>query len=236
MAILRALVYGILLLMLVVPLADSQVQPPNPTTHGDCTVLSAALAIDDEEAIAWEAISSYRVEHGLAALIWSPNLIESATLHATDMATRNYFNHISLTPDNRFPGARMFACGYPTSAGWGENIAAGWNDGVRAFEGWRNSPPHNALMLTAAMQVGGIARAYNEESNWGWYWVLNLGTQVDTVMAVTPTPTPTPTPTATYTPTVMATPATTATPMLGLPTIPPRPPGRYRPTMVPIRP
>ena len=50
---------------------------------------------------------------------------------------------------------RFAACGYPTNAGWGENIAYGYRTGLDVVKGWLASPEHRANLLNCkSTQVG----------------------------------------------------------------------------------
>jgi uncharacterized protein YkwD len=73
---------------------------------------------------------------------------------------------------------RLAAFGYDCAAynTWcGENLAAGPATAWETFDAWRNSPGHNDLLLKADFVTLGIGCAYNGDSTYGWYWVIELG-------------------------------------------------------------
>ena len=159
----------------------------------NCTVSSTA--IDSEEQAFLGLINNYRAQNGLGALSISTNLTRAATWHSTDMGQNNYFSHTDLL--GRSPSTRATDCGYPIGAG--ENIAAGgaWQSAQSAFTAWKNSSGHNANMLYGPYKQIGIARVYNNDSTYGWYWVTDFGTTNDgtsgggtAVAAPTATPAP----------------------------------------------
>jgi uncharacterized protein YkwD len=57
----------------------------------------------------------------------------------------------------------------------GENAAAGQATARQAFDAWCNSPAHNAILLNPNFVALGIGCAYNQDSTYGWYWVVDLG-------------------------------------------------------------
>src|SRR4030042_556962 len=97
-----------------------------------------------------------------------------------------------------------------------------------AFEAWRNSPGHNAVMLTSGFAVAGVGKAVDLESYYGWYWTEDFGDYDDSngswptptsIPTSTPSPSPSPTPTRTSTPTPSPTPTPAPAPgrMVGCP-------------------
>ncbi|MFQ5352470.1 MAG: CAP domain-containing protein, partial [Candidatus Binatia bacterium] len=130
---------------------------------------------------------------------------------ANDMASKNYFPSNHEDSLGRGPGQRGAAFGYPW--GVGENSGAGgvFSDPQAIFDAWRGSPGHNSNMLKSIYSMAGIGVAVNSQSNYGWYWVLDLGT-VLTEPGPAPTPAPTPTPAATPAPTASPSPPPTSAP------------------------
>ena len=55
-----------------------------------------------------------------------------------------------------------------------ENISAGYHTLAEAFSGWRDSPPHRANMLNAAVTRIGIAAVYAPNSKYKVFWALVL--------------------------------------------------------------
>jgi len=144
-----------------------------------------ALALDSEETAFLYILNDYRLTNDLSALALSPTLTTASELHSQDMADQNYFSHYSL--DNRTPYDRMVAAGYNYATSLGENIAGGYETAQNVFEGWRNSPGHNANMLSASFTVIGIGRAYDASSTYKWYWTTDFGGYDDSGEPLPPT-------------------------------------------------
>lgn len=144
---------------------------------------NATPACGDAEELAFlKLINDYRAEKGLGPLAMSPTLTSAARGHSQDMATKNYFDHNGL--DGSTFSSRIAAAGYPggTTA---ENIFAGSDKATGAMESWKNSPPHNANMLNPAYNAIGIGRAFDPNSEFGWYWTTTFGDQVDATCGTT---------------------------------------------------
>ena len=183
-------------------------------------VRGQALAPSEHEAALLALINDYRLEHGLSALKFSPTLTAAARWMSEDMAEHNSLGHVDSL--DRGPLERMAAFGYTQASLWGEIIGAGSATPEGAFDGWRTSPRHNAIMLIEGFVVAGVGRAYNPQSPYGWFWTVDFGDYDDSLAASTlpsptPTPTPTPTPSPTPTPTPSPTPAAlpSSAPMAG---------------------
>jgi hypothetical protein len=84
---------------------------------------------------------------------------------------------------------RVRDCGYRYNTYIGENIAAGVASAQAAFDLWKNSPGHNANMLSTNFTTIGIGREYVAGSPYGWYWTTNFG-GVDDGYAVIADPQP----------------------------------------------
>lgn len=191
---------------------------PAAFAAGDCTVTDTTF--DAEEKRFAELINEYRRQNGLPALAVSSSLNRMATWHAVDMARKGYFSHEDSL--GRRAEARGADCGTPKQVG--ENIAAGpyRSTAQNAFDAWKNSEGHNRNMLNAGYKQIGIARHYDPNSQWGWYWVTDFSLNSDgtnlltgnaTVPAGTDTPARTTTPVKTATPVPTKTPAATTAAM-----------------------
>lgn len=144
-------------------------------------------AVDSEEQNFLNLINDYRAQAGLSRLKLSIALLKSSDWLSTDMAMKNYFNHIDS--QGRDPVARMQAFGYGYSGSKGENIAAGYSDAATTFQQFKNSPSHNTVMLNPNFNVIGISRAYNAASKYRWYWTTDFGQYVDATVDSSPPPT-----------------------------------------------
>ncbi|MBI2933181.1 MAG: CAP domain-containing protein [Planctomycetes bacterium] len=150
---------------------------------------AAVFAQSSQEAEFLRLINQYRQEKGLQPLVLSPKLTQTAVWMSQDMAAKDYMSHTDSL--GRDPFQRMATFGYAYNTYKGENLAAGMGSAREAFIGWKNSPGHNANMLKPEFKAIGIARVYNSNSTYGYYWTTTFGGYVDGV-ATTPPATPTP--------------------------------------------
>jgi uncharacterized protein YkwD len=103
-------------------------------------------------------------------LRWSDRLARAAQAHSEDMASRDYFDHV--TPEGKDMSARVGAEGYTFSA-LGENIAAGQRSAAEALDSWLKSPGHCENIMSGAFQEIGVGRA--EGGSFRVYWTQNFG-------------------------------------------------------------
>lgn len=104
----------------------------------------------------------------------APNALlrRAARGHALDMATRDYFDHMS--PEGRGPAERAKAAGY-ASPFVGENIAAGQRTPSEVVDDWMKSTGHCSNIMDARYRVLGVGSATRSGSRMGIYWVQNFG-------------------------------------------------------------
>ena len=122
-------------------------------------------------------VNVHRAGLGLKALAVSPSLTASATWKAQHMATYNYMAHQDIAPPiARSAADRIAACGYP-SAGWGENIAAGWPSAASVLSAWLQSPGHRANIENPAFVVTGSG--VSAAANGTLAWAQDFGTTDD---------------------------------------------------------
>jgi uncharacterized protein YkwD len=164
---------------------------PSPSPAGgvgDCT--PAANFRPANAALAAEVVrlvNAHRTGMGLKALAISPTLTASATWKARHMATYNYMAHEDIAPPvARSAGDRIAACGYP-SAGWGENIAAGWPTAGAVLAAWLQSPGHRENIENPAYVVTGSGVATS--ANGTLVWAQDFGSFNDAGSAPPPTKT-----------------------------------------------
>jgi uncharacterized protein YkwD len=182
--------------------------------------IASPQAGQDEQALL-ELINAHRADNGLAPLNISPTLTDVAAWMSQDMAEKDYFSHTDSL--GRDPFQRMADFGYSYNAWKGENLAAGSDTPEMTFQLWRDSPGHNANMLNANFVVVGLAKAYDDDSTYGWYWAAEFGGYDDrggpppepsptTTPEPTPPPQPSPAPTPEPTPPPEPSPAPTPEP------------------------
>ena len=175
------------------------INPRSETTFFRALDISP-LDLGDEQTLFLQLINEYRVQNGHSTLEINSYLQTAAQWHSKDMADKNYFSHTdSLDRDYL---QRMADFGYTVSTYKGENIAAGYSTAASVFQGWKNSPGHNANMLNSNYLVIGIGLAYNDSSKYGYYWTTDFG-GIQTNPALSPTVTSTPGASVTATPTTL---------------------------------
>jgi uncharacterized protein YkwD/uncharacterized protein YraI len=149
---------------------------PAQFTERSLAVGSADVCADSEEVGFLSLINDYRAASGLRPLSLSSSLSSAAAYHSTDMAANGYLAHTLL--DGTTVEQNMANFGYEGST-HGENIAAGIQTAAEAMQTWQGSAEHNANMLNASFGAIGIGRAYDPNSQYGWYWTTILGDASD---------------------------------------------------------
>jgi uncharacterized protein YkwD len=203
------LLAGLVLLALLV---SAVVAPP----------AQAGVSYSSEEIAFVQLLNEYRISNGLQPLLVSDMISEACDRHNSDMGKYRFFDHYTQGSDwfavGASPWDRMAASGYNYNTYKGENIAAGYSTAASVFQGWKNSPGHNANMLGANYQVLGVSLVYVSGSPYGSYWTTDFGGYVDPTAhsvgspsSTTTTSAPTTTTTAAPTTTTTAAPTTTTT-------------------------
>ena len=114
----------------------------------------------------------------VAALSWNGQLESASSVHSTDMAVNNYFDHEGT--DKLRVGGRVQATGYSYSY-VGENIAAGHTNVNDVFNypngfGWMSSVKgHCENIMKASHRNLGASCKYNPNSDYQYYWTLVMG-------------------------------------------------------------
>ncbi|MBS3908029.1 MAG: S-layer homology domain-containing protein [Actinobacteria bacterium] len=138
---------------------------------------ATSTAATFEEFALLDLINDYRAGKGLGELVLSERLTQAAAGHSRDMAAKDYFSHKSLSGADF--SDRIKAAGYTYNTALGENIAAGQWRAADAFAAWKSSPGHNTIMLGKAYKAVGLARAYDADAKYQWYWTADFGGVVD---------------------------------------------------------
>ncbi|KOO50625.1 hypothetical protein AMD01_02435 [Priestia koreensis] len=94
-----------------------------------------------------------RQTHRLSKLSWDQNTADVAYGHSKDMSMNNYFDHVSPTAGDL---AKRLEKGEITYLTAGENIAAQYQDGAAAVEGWLNSEGHRKALLNKNFNKLGV--------------------------------------------------------------------------------
>ncbi|MEI6045760.1 MAG: CAP domain-containing protein [Chloroflexota bacterium] len=140
--------------------------PAAPTTSNPSN-------LDNEEVAFLHLINQYRQANGKVPLALNQHLINAAEWMSLDMANKDYMDHTDSLGNN--PITRIELFGYTANTYKGENLAAGYETAAKVLAGWQNSPGHNENMLNNNFRVIGIARAYNLNSSYRWYWTTDFG-------------------------------------------------------------
>jgi len=108
------------------------------------------------------------------ALAWNDRLLQAASGHSQDMASRNYFSHTSA--DGRTMVDRINATGYAWRS-LGENIAAGYPSVNAVVDGWMASDGHCANIMNPGFRDVGVACVTSTTSTYRTYWAMDAGAQ-----------------------------------------------------------
>ena len=148
------------------------------------------LALERE---VYTLVNQVREEHGLTPLAWNDKLAELARSHSRDMAEHQFFSHVNQRGEdvNRRAAEAGITCrkrrGNYILEGLGENLyetaryatyqrvfgesaerlILEWKTQQRiardAVDGWLQSPPHRANLLSPDYETQGIGVAHSEE-------------------------------------------------------------------------
>ena len=157
---------------LVAPGAAAAPAEPASVLGSNLAVNSADACVDSDEVGFLALINDYRAASGLRPLSLSSSLSSAAAYHSVDMAANGYLAHALL--DGTTVEQNMANFGYEGGT-HGENIAAGTQTAAEAMQTWQGSAEHNANMLNGSFGAIGIGRAYDPNSQYGWYWTTIFG-------------------------------------------------------------
>jgi len=118
----------------------------------------AGAGLDRTERSLVRLLNATRAQHGLSGLRAARPLSRAADAHSRDMLTAGFVDHTSSDGTSFDARVRRY-----TKAGLvGETLAVTpRRRGAGAVVGmWMNSPPHRAIILTAAFRRIGIARRW----------------------------------------------------------------------------
>jgi uncharacterized protein YkwD len=164
----RKIILAVLLMLAAcAPPPPSQPVATPPVNLSDRERAARDVHVDPAQAAS--LISEYRDAHGLSAVTPDPVLQGLAQAQADSMAAHNILSHtINGTLSARFDAAGLAQ----TTAV--ENVSAGYFSLPAALAGWRNSPEHNANLLSAKMKHLGIATAYAPGTRYLVFWALDM--------------------------------------------------------------
>lgn len=107
-------------------------------------------------------------------LQWDTRLQNTAALHSTDMARRDFFSHNN--PDGKGFADRIQANGYVWKTA-GETIASGQDTVAQVMKDWLISPPHCEQIMSASHQHAGAACVLDRKSVYVTFWTMSLGSE-----------------------------------------------------------
>lgn len=128
-------------------------------------------ATTDQERLL-SLINNYRQSNGLPVLAARNDVAAVAAAHSKNMHDQNNLNHIL---DGKSPSDRLNDAGIGYTA-MCENVAfnKGYSDPVQiCFDGWVNSPGHNANMLSSSVTHAGIGIYYSDAKGW-WFTFMGI--------------------------------------------------------------
>lgn len=143
-------------------------------TVGDGYNLRKTTDYTLNEKLNFHLTNGLRAINGVAGLSYCEDAAAVAKGHSTDMATRNFFDHIN--PDGKRSGERLNEGGVEWHA-CGENIVAGYYDPYDIADGWYNSSGHRKNILNSSYKYLGVGFAYNEKSDYRYYGTQNFYTK-----------------------------------------------------------
>lgn len=135
------------------------------------TVGTNVNATSDQERLL-NLINNYRQSNGLSVLTARNDVTAVATAHSKNMHDQNNLNHVL---DGKSPSDRLNDAGIGYTA-MVENVAfnKGYSDPIQTcFDGWVNSPGHNANMLSSNVTHAGIGIHYSEARGW-WFTFMGI--------------------------------------------------------------
>jgi uncharacterized protein YkwD len=158
--ILKIVASGLLPATLLTACANSSSAPLTlPPLYLPLTKNTAQL----DAGTARDMISSYRSNKGVAPLALDPDLQRLAEAEAAAMAAADRPSKAQTVK------SAVERLGYSAAEA---NLSAGYHTLAEAFSGWRDSPAHNAVMLSPGATRMGIATAYAPNSKYKVYWAL----------------------------------------------------------------
>ena len=147
------------------PPPNTTEKPADPPVEQDPSP-SAPTA---QEAKVLEITNQERATAGCAALKVDDRLTTAARGHSVDMATQNYFDHVSK--DGRSFVDRIKNAGFPNPGA--ENIAAGQQTPEAVMKSWMESAGHRANILNCDLKFLGVG--VGKGGKFGIYWTQNFG-------------------------------------------------------------
>lgn len=151
--------------------ATSAAPPPGTPEQPAAPLVENPAPTEEEvlEARVLEITNTERAANGCGALVFDERLAAAARGHSVDMATQDYFDHVSK--DGRTFVDRIRAAGYPSPGA--ENIAAGQPTAEAVMKGWMESKGHHDNIVNCDLKALGVGVA--KGGSFRIYWTQNFG-------------------------------------------------------------
>lgn len=173
---LRLLLSAVAAAALVLGPAPATVATAQPALF-DCDVADDGRDLDEIEWALLDRINAFRAELGLEVVERSPALERVARWKAASLAAGG--PRPLQVEDHDDPGRtwdqRFIDCGYPASAGFGENLGVTNGTVDDLFAGWVQSPSHLANLAHPDWRYIGLARA--DAGDGFTFWANAYGTE-----------------------------------------------------------
>lgn len=156
----RSLILGALGLSLS---ACAESRPPSGDVPSFYRRLDEGAPLDEEAALS--LVNAHRARNGAGPLTLDPALAAQARRRAAGVAetdTSTWGEVPKVTPAAARQGATIRR----------ERVSAGYRTLAEAFSGWRDSPPHNAVLLERAGTRLGIAAVDRPGTKYRVYWAI----------------------------------------------------------------
>jgi uncharacterized protein YkwD len=135
---------------------------------GSSPVSAATSTNASYEARVVKLTNDARVKKGCAIVRTDTRLGKAARAHSVDMATKNYFSHVSKDGSSFIVRAKR--AGYTSPIG--ENIAWGYRTPEAVMTGWMNSSGHRANILNCKAKAVGVGLAKKADGTPYWTQVF----------------------------------------------------------------
>lgn len=125
-----------------------------------------------QEQTLFELINAYRTQNAKNALTWNVTFKKPAAWMSKDMLTTRNLSHTDSLGRNS--AVRLADCGVEVTQSYGENIASGAPSARDVLDAWKNSPPHNAILLNNAFTYGAVAMEVDQTGELA-FWTFDAG-------------------------------------------------------------
>lgn len=157
------------------PPRPTAITPPLPTSAPPAVpVAGFNFTPQEQEELLLALLNQARRENGLGPLRIATELNASAKRHGIDMATHGLTWHTGS--DGSIAAQRILDAGYlDTSAT--EMISYGHPNAAAAVAWWLSGDHHRPFILSDQYTEVGVSYTWTDNTDFGHYWVVNLGSR-----------------------------------------------------------